>query len=262
MPPSHWSRAPAGSGSSCRVGSRKVSSRTVHPREAAQRADEVEPPQVDGVGHDPAALVHVRVRRDAEADEARPQAVELAEDELPGGLVLERRVAAVDERVVLRGVRVRAAHAEVVEPVEADAGPEAPRPPPRARSARACSPPPRGGSYSMARMASGSLSRSAGSTRAPRQRTPKWRCGPVARPVLPTAPTRSPRRTCLALGHVHAAHVHVHRDERVPVVDEDGVAAEELVGHHRHRPVGGGEDGRAPRPRSSRRPRAGCGGCR
>ena len=95
----------------------------------------------------------------------------------------------------------------------------------------------------MVRIASGAPRRSAGSTRAPRQRTPKWRCGPVARPVLPTAPTRSPRRTAVALGHVHAAHVHVHRDERVPVVDEDRVAAEELVGHHHHRPVGGGEDG-------------------
>ena len=49
----------------------------------------------------------------------------------------------------------------------------------------------------------------------------------------------------LALGDTHAAHVHVHRDERVPVVDEDRVAAEELVGHHRHGPVGDREDGRA-----------------
>ena len=113
------------------------------PARGGPARDEVEPPQVDGVGHDPAVLVHVRVRRDAEADEPRPQAVELAEDELPGGLVPERRVAAVDERVVLGRVRVRAAHAEVVEPVEADAGAEAPRLPHGLDPFAHCSPPPR-----------------------------------------------------------------------------------------------------------------------
>src|SRR4029077_9829636 len=84
---------------------------------------------------------------------------------------------------------------------------------------------------------------SAGSTRALLRLTDQWRCGPVRRPVFPSAPIFSPRlaRTlsdradplpaCYPhpLHHVDAAEVVVHGDHALPVVEHHRPAVKEEI---------------------------------
>ena len=68
----------------------------------------------------------------------------------------------------------------------------------------------------------------AGSTRASFRLTFQCRCGPVARPVAPTLPTtrRAAPRPHL---HVDRRHVAEHADHALAVVQEHGLAVEEII---------------------------------
>ena len=87
--------------------------------------------------------------------------------------------------------------------------------------------------------------KSAGSTKLAFSATPKCRCGPVARPVAPTLPITAPALTCAPGRDVDLAQVAVHRDETCAVVEDHGVAVEEVVTGVEHPAVGGRMDRRA-----------------
>ena len=86
----------------------------------------------------------------------------------------------------------------------------------------------------------------AGSTRASFRLTFQCRCGPVARPVAPTLPTtrRAAPRPHL---HVDRRHVAEHADHALAVVQEHGLAIEEIISHQRHHASGRRLDRRAGR---------------
>ena len=111
--------SPAGAGNSCAAG---IEEGVEEDRAAAPRGPLVEPGeplQVDGAGPERAVGGRVRVGRQPEADEPRLHLVEGEPDLGPRRPVRE---VGVDRRVerVAGVARVKAARAEVIEPVEAD----------------------------------------------------------------------------------------------------------------------------------------------
>ena len=76
----------------------------------------------------------------------------------------------------------------------------------------------------------------AGSTKTRLSATPKCRCGPVTRPVAPTAPITRAGVHLLARLHPDRRQVAVHRDQTLAVVEQHGVAVEEVVAGVDHRP--------------------------
>jgi hypothetical protein len=76
-----------------------------------------------------------------------------------------------------------------------------------------------------------------GSTRAPFNRTVQCRCGPVARPVAPTAPRIRAALDPIALVHVDPRQVREKRMKAGPVIEDDRVAGEiEIGGEHPRAP--------------------------
>ena len=90
----------------------------------------------------------------------------------------------------------------------------------------------------------------AGSTKTRLSATPKCRCGPVTRPVAPTLPMTAPGGHQVARPHADRRQVAVHRDQAFAMIDQHGIAVEEVISGVDHAAGGGGvHRGAAARPR-------------